>query len=124
MRKEHYLMQFFSFTHLKPELKEISAPFANLARLMDDTLPDNPEKVTALRKLLEAKDCAVRARLFRPDGGVVKHAAVSPGPVNCNIRLHYQGKRVPVPCERCGGSTAKPRECPFFTQDGESRMEV
>jgi hypothetical protein len=34
---------------------------------IDQMLPDNPEKTTALRKLLEAKDCAVRARLFKND---------------------------------------------------------
>ena len=30
-----------------------------------DTLPSNPERTVALRKLLEAKDCAVRALLFK-----------------------------------------------------------
>lgn len=39
-------------------------PFCELAKVIDGTLPDNPEKTTAIRKLLEAKDCAVRALLF------------------------------------------------------------
>ena len=30
-----------------------------------DTLPSNPERTAGLRKLLEAKDCAVRAELFK-----------------------------------------------------------
>jgi hypothetical protein len=30
-----------------------------------DTLPRNPERTAALRKLLEAKDAAVRARLYK-----------------------------------------------------------
>jgi hypothetical protein len=29
------------------------------------TLPRNPERTTALRKLLEAKDCAVRASIYK-----------------------------------------------------------
>ena len=60
----NYLMQFFKYDHLPPELQTISKPFGDLAKLIDETLPSNPEKTTALRKLLEAKDCAVRARIF------------------------------------------------------------
>ncbi len=59
----HYLNQFFKFGHLPEHLKAISEPFCILAHALND-LPDNPEKTTALRKLLEAKDCAVRAVLF------------------------------------------------------------
>lgn len=65
MTKRHYLLQFFEFTHLPPHLQEISAPFAELAESVADRGPDNPERTTALRKLLEAKDCAVRAEIFK-----------------------------------------------------------
>jgi len=58
------MLQFFAFAHLPLHLAEISAPFADLAEHIVDTLPSNPERAVALRKLLEAKDCAVRARLF------------------------------------------------------------
>lgn len=61
---DHYLMQFFKFEHLPDHLKLVSMSFADLAQEIVETLPDNPERTTALRKLLEAKDCAVRARLF------------------------------------------------------------
>jgi hypothetical protein len=57
-------LQFFKFEHLPAHLQEISKPFGLLARSLFDTLPDNPEAETALRKLLEAKDCAVRANLL------------------------------------------------------------
>ncbi len=60
----HYLIQFFRYDHLPENLKTFSAPFGELAKNIDATLPDNPEKTTALRKLLESKDCAVRALLF------------------------------------------------------------
>ena len=58
------MLQFFSYEHLKPELQERSKPFCDLARKLCETLPRNPERTVALRKLLEAKDCAVRASLY------------------------------------------------------------
>lgn len=58
------LMQFFGFDHLPQHLQGVSRPFADLANQIVLTLPRNPERTTALRKLLEAKDCAVRAFLF------------------------------------------------------------
>lgn len=61
----HYLMQFFNFSHLPEHLQGVSAHFYRLAHTIDTTLPDNPEKTTALRKLLEAKDCAVRAVIYK-----------------------------------------------------------
>lgn len=59
------MLQWFTYSHLKPELAEVSQPFAQLADLIVQTLPRNPERTAALRKLLEAKDCAVRARLYQ-----------------------------------------------------------
>lgn len=61
---DHYLLQFFAYKHLPERLQAVSRPFGELAEHLNRTLPDNPEKSTALRKLLEAKDCAVRALLF------------------------------------------------------------
>jgi hypothetical protein len=58
------LLQFFVFDHLREDLRAISAPFAALAHQLVTTLPRNPERTVALRKLLEAKDCAVRAKLW------------------------------------------------------------
>jgi hypothetical protein len=60
---QDYMMQFFSFEHLPTTLQEVSYPFCALARTIVDTLPRNPERTVALRKLLEAKDAAVRAKL-------------------------------------------------------------
>ncbi len=59
------LMQFFAYEHLPVHLQAISKPFGELANTINSMLPSNPEKATALRKLLEAKDCAVRANLFK-----------------------------------------------------------
>jgi hypothetical protein len=41
----------------------VSMQFAMLATNIVETLPRNPERTVALRKLLEAKDAAVRARI-------------------------------------------------------------
>ena len=61
------LLQFFEYAHLPPFLQEISKEFYNLAHWICTTLPSNPERTVALRKLLEAKDCAVRAKLFKDE---------------------------------------------------------
>lgn len=53
----------FQFDHLPAHLAVISEPCAYLAQQMVDTLPDGPELSAGLRKLLEAKDCFVRAAL-------------------------------------------------------------
>jgi hypothetical protein len=56
-----HIMQFFAHAHLPPHLAAISAPFGKLADDIIATCPRNPERTVALRKLLEAKDAAVRA---------------------------------------------------------------
>ncbi|PLW79271.1 hypothetical protein C0081_02380 [Cohaesibacter celericrescens] len=55
------MMQFFTFTHLPEFLQEASEPFCKLAEFIQVNIPRNPERTVALRKLLEAKDAAVRA---------------------------------------------------------------
>lgn len=59
-----HITQFFAFGHLPPHLQEVSKPFSELADFIL-TLPRNPERTVALRKLLEAKDAAVRAKLAK-----------------------------------------------------------
>ncbi|ASF47006.1 hypothetical protein [Methylovulum psychrotolerans] len=64
--KEHKLIRFFAYAHLPEGLQKISKPFHSLAKGMDALLPDCEEKDVAMRKLLEAKDCAVRANIPEP----------------------------------------------------------
>ena len=59
------ILQFFAYEHLPAHLQEVSAPFGDLANAIVKILPRNPERTVALRKLLESKDAAVRARLFK-----------------------------------------------------------
>lgn len=67
MDREH-IMQFFAWSHLPPHLAEVSRPFGELAEQIVATLPRNPERTVALRKLLESKDAAVRAKLAKEPG--------------------------------------------------------
>jgi hypothetical protein len=57
-------LQFFAYAHLPPRLQEVSKPFGDLAQSIVKNVPRNPERTVALRKLLEAKDAAVRATLY------------------------------------------------------------
>lgn len=59
------MLQFFAYGHLPHHLQEISRPFGELAMTIVTTLPKNPERTVALRKLLESKDCAVRALIYK-----------------------------------------------------------
>lgn len=57
------IMKYFEYQHLPAHLQEVSKPIGDLAKQMDEQLPDGAEKSAGLRKLLEAKDCFVRAKL-------------------------------------------------------------
>lgn len=59
------IMQFFAFEHLPPRLQAVSRPFFNMAQMLVEDLPRNPERTVALRKLLESKDAAVRAAIYK-----------------------------------------------------------
>jgi hypothetical protein len=57
------IARFFAYDHLPEPMQTISAYSHHLAEAMIRELPDGPELTTGLRKLLEAKDCFVRAAL-------------------------------------------------------------
>jgi hypothetical protein len=63
----HQLLKFFEYDHLPKELADVSREFHRLAYNMDSDLPDGYMKTEGLKKLLEAKDCFVRAKL-KPKG--------------------------------------------------------
>lgn len=56
------VLKFFEYGHLPERLQSVSKPFCELAEKIADG-PQNAETTVALRKLLESKDCAVRAVL-------------------------------------------------------------
>lgn len=59
------ILQFFAYAHLPSHMQDVSRPFGEMAESIVNTLPRNPERTVALRKLLEAKDAAVRAFIYK-----------------------------------------------------------
>lgn len=58
------VLRFLEFDHLRHDgARELSRQFAELAATLLDVLPDDPELVIALRKIREAKDCAVGLKI-------------------------------------------------------------
>lgn len=66
---EHDLIKWFDNPNLPTEVRLVSHVFAKAAKEIDLILPGSAEKTVAMRKLLEAKDAAVRARVA--DLGIV-----------------------------------------------------
>ena len=64
-RTPDHIEQFFAYEHLPPHLQEVSRPFAEMAQFIVREVPRNPERTVALRKLLECKDAAVRAKVAK-----------------------------------------------------------
>lgn len=58
-----HVLKYFAYSHLPVKLQEVSKPFCDLADAVAAREPNSPETTVALRKLLEAKDAAVRAAL-------------------------------------------------------------
>lgn len=57
------MLKWFEYGHLPENLQEVSKPFGELADVLCEKVEGGPERTVALRKLLEAKDAAVRASL-------------------------------------------------------------
>lgn len=58
---KHPMLIWFAWEHLPAHLQAVSRPFRELAVLIVDSVESGRERDVALRKLLEAKDAAVRA---------------------------------------------------------------
>lgn len=59
--EDQELLEKFTYAHLPERLQAISKPFCELAKFVAETVPDKHDRTHALRKIMEAKDCAVRA---------------------------------------------------------------
>lgn len=74
------IARFFEFDHLQEPLRSTARDCAVLAGKQLDRLPDGPELTAGLRKLLEAKDCFVRAALVALDGGPTDDGGTTTNP--------------------------------------------
>lgn len=63
MTKTDRMLKWFKYNHLPPHLQKVSSRFYNVAHIVISEIEAGPERTVALRKLLEAKDAAVRATL-------------------------------------------------------------
>jgi len=72
------IARHFAYDHLPEPQQTISAYSYHLAEAMIRELPDGPELTTGLRKLLEAKDCFVRASLPAEEGRPSPGSAAEP----------------------------------------------
>ncbi len=64
-QRENPIIKYFSYDHLPEKLQDVSMAIAELATEMWEKLPNCAEKSAGMRKLLEAKDCFVRAEMER-----------------------------------------------------------
>lgn len=91
------LEQFFTYKHLPEHLQKISKPFSEMAQNIIDTLPRNPQRTAGLWKLLEAKDCIVRAALSK------KVAEIQCGYCGKIQFIDRFKKETKIKCESCDG---------------------
>jgi siroheme synthase (precorrin-2 oxidase/ferrochelatase) len=66
---EERMLRWFVYEHLPPQYQEVSQLFASLAHKLVARLKPGPERTVMLRKLLEAKDAAVRQQIDDTDAG-------------------------------------------------------
>ena len=64
MEQEERMLKYFDYAHLPEHLQAASKPFHDLAHHVADNIERCAERTVALRKLLEAKDAAVRAVVY------------------------------------------------------------
>lgn len=64
MRPSDHFIDLFSYEHLPENLKTVSKLLGDVAFKLMESLPEGPEKTAGLRKLMEAKDCFVRAKML------------------------------------------------------------
>lgn len=81
----HPLLDHFDMRHLTHAQRKIAIPFESAAADIPYLLPCNEESLTALRKLLEAMDCALRAARGRAVG--------APSPAKPQIVIEERGDR-------------------------------
>lgn len=56
-----HVLPYFKYEHLPENLQPYAKQFADLANEVAYSSPSSPETTVALRKLLEAKDAAIRS---------------------------------------------------------------
>lgn len=76
------LLRHFQYAHLPEPLRNVSEAFCELATDVCLNISSRPERTVALRKLLEARDAAVRAMKEQDDDELCGEAVSGPEPVH------------------------------------------
>ncbi len=63
LRELDPMLQWFSYQHLPEHVQGVSRPFSEFAEWLCGEIEPGAERTQALRKLLESKDAAIRAKL-------------------------------------------------------------
>lgn len=65
---KRHALRWFAYDHLPEDLQAVARPIAELAEVLYEAVGPSAEKSAGMRKLLEGKDCFVRAAIAdRPD---------------------------------------------------------
>lgn len=92
-------LDHFNYLHLPAHLQGFSKPFHDLAHELHRSLPQSAELNAGLRKLMEAKDCIVRAAIevhgTRPTGDRMASQVASPTPGSHVTVDPITGNRLP-----------------------------
>jgi hypothetical protein len=105
------IMRHFAHKHLPPHLAVMSARFEVLAHALLDDLPDSAELTAGLRKLLEAKDCAVRALVDTCREPAAEDAGPAMSSGMAGLHMHLTGG-TPEFAARYPGGRAASAEAP------------
>ena len=100
--QKYPILSFFEYGHLPPKLQSISQPCGDLAHQMAEIPADGSnaaEVVAGLRKLLEAKDCFVRAALAASEVRLSQEPCGDLGPEEHDWEVYRLTRRT---CKRCG----------------------
>lgn len=90
------ILQFFEYGHMPEHLQTISKPFCEQAQNIVKTIPRNPEREAGLRKLLEAKDCIVRAFVSK------KTSLIQCGMCDNYMFIECAKEETKINCDFCG----------------------
>jgi hypothetical protein len=61
--KPAHILRHFDYDYMSGPLRDIAEPFKVMAIELDKRLPECAEKSAGLRKLLEARECFIRAKM-------------------------------------------------------------
>lgn len=115
------LLGYFAFGHLPDNLAHVAKPFSDAAHECAK-LPSCAERTAGLRKLLEAKDCAVRAEVFfiPATNEVAMVGSLAVNEEMLYISNYLNPTRLPEPARGAGQQIRELAELVLFRNGGKT----